>query len=75
MNILSGTRNLEYNPAFREGNFKVLDLTGAIETATKITQIAPYFKSYYRRNFVNAMIISFKNPVYNHNHGYFLSPT
>ena len=66
LNLLSGTKKTSYEDIFRAGKFKITDYPGAVEKAVKITQIAPYFEHYYRRNFVTAMLVCFDNNNYNH---------
>ena len=66
MNLLLGSKRGCYDKIFKEGEFKIKDYPGAVEKAIKITQIAPYFKHYYRRTFLTAMLVCFDNSDYNH---------
>jgi hypothetical protein len=51
------------NPAsrFKEGKFKVKNLDKAKDMAEKILMIEPYYKGYFRRSFIIALVSMFKN--------------
>ena len=51
---------------FRNGTFKIKNLSLAQDTAEKITSVGKYYQGYKRRGFVIAMLHCFATPEYNH---------
>ena len=51
---------------FRNGTFKIKNLSLAQNTAEKITSVGNYYQGYKRRGFVIAMLHCFATPEYDH---------
>jgi hypothetical protein len=51
---------------FKDGEFKIKDYKVAVQNAEKIKMLSQFYKGYYRRSFVAAMLKCFKNNAYNH---------
>ena len=68
MSLLLNTHRIErpQNNDFKNGNFKIKDLTLAKKNADKILQIKPYYKGWARRSFARALLGLFKLKEYNH---------
>ena len=68
MSLLLNTHRIErpQNNDFRNGNFKIKDLSLAKINADKILQIKSYYQGWNRRSFARAMLALFKIEGYNH---------
>lgn len=66
--LLSGKSRMggTKNQAFKDGNFKIVNLDNATTNAEKICMVGKYYEGYKRRAFVYAMLDLFENPKYNH---------
>jgi len=68
MSLLLNTHRIErpQNNDFKNGNFKIKNLTLAKKNADKLLQIKPYYKGWNRRSFARALLALFKFEEYNH---------
>jgi hypothetical protein len=62
---VSSTR-ITYRKDFKNGNFKINNLTLAKDNAGKILQVKPYYKGWNRVTFARALLMLFKFKEYNH---------
>ena len=70
-NMLLGTQGVQYDHFFRSGKFEIKNLDGARRSAEKILMCKDLYATnpvlgYKRRSFVNALLIAFGNPDYEH---------
>ena len=59
--FVSGSNEVSITGKFKDGKFKVKDLSNSEKIANMILMIEPYYKGYLRRSFIYALIAMFKN--------------
>ena len=58
---MEGGNEVSASSKFKSGDFKVKNLEEAKKKAEKIMMIEPYYKGYFRRSFIIALLAMFKN--------------